>query len=307
MSDEQSSSDVASNALALMQSALDETDIKSTALDIVDDMHVRELPSRAAAMGSPISQRQMQTLWEVTPEHAIKVRPGPGGRSMAYVSHGYVEFKLNEAFGGDWDFEPMPVFSGSVFHLQQVEATVNNKKVTKYNVAVMCKLTVRVRDHSTLEVLSTIVKVEPGSAEWHAENEFGDALKSATSDALKRCGLRLGIALDLYYNDDREREVKKEQADNARKLAEVLKAEKERKEATSVPSNVPSIIMRVKKQYNVVAADLFTSMYGDGVNVGDGMTRMTNDLNTLGANTLWEQVQRACSSASAIIDQGQDK
>jgi hypothetical protein len=253
---------------------------------------------------SVINQQQLMTLWEPTPEHAIKFRPGPGGRSMPYVPHGFVEFKLNKAFGGDWDIEPMPVFNGSVFHLQQSTlAPRGGKETVVYYLTVMCKLTVRVRNPETMEVIATIVKMEPGSSQWFPENEFGDALKSACSDSLKRCGLRLGIALDLYYDDNREQVNKQEQANAAKKMAEAMKAEKAKKESLA-PSDVPSILLKVNNKYNVKLKELTALLYGADVNVATGMTRMTNDLKTLGAEKFWEVIESACSPANTIIDNG---
>lgn len=160
-------------------------------------------PERALTFGtmiqSVISQAQFEILYGKTPEWAIKRREGPGGRMLRYVPHGYTRDQLNKAFGLDWDWELLPIFNGSPFH--QVER--NEKGKMKQYLTVIGKLTVRIHDPKDIkQVLTTITKTGTGSSLWNEGVEFGDALKSADSDALKRAGLGLGIALDLYYNED---------------------------------------------------------------------------------------------------------
>jgi hypothetical protein len=293
--------DIITEAVQELQDSLAQDEVKG--LVVEQSTMMEEMVNRATELSSAIDQQKLQTLWAKTPDHAIKFRPGPGGRSMAYVPHGYVEHKLNETFGGDWDFEPLPVFNGSVFHLQQtVLQPKGGKETVVYYVAVMCKLTVRVRKSGTLDVVTTVTKTEPGSSQWHQENEFGDALKAACSDSLKRCGLRLGIALDLYYDDDREKGLKVEQAEAAHKMAEAMKVEKAKRESMA-PADVPGIILRVKEKYGVLLKELVTLLYGNDANIATGMTRMTNDLKTIGPEAFWGTIEKACSPSNTIIDQ----
>lgn len=146
-----------------------------------------------------VSEAQFDILYGKTPAWAIKRREGPGGQMLRYVPHGYTRDQLNKAFGLDWDWELLPIFNGSPFH--QIERVEKGK--TKQYLTVIGKLTVRIHNPSAIkEVLTTITKTGTGSSLWNEGVEFGDALKSADSDALKRAGLGLGIALDLYYSED---------------------------------------------------------------------------------------------------------
>lgn len=146
-----------------------------------------------------ISEAQFNILYGKTPAWAIKRREGPGGQMLRYVPHGFTRDQLNKAFGLDWDWKLLPIFNGSPFH--QVERVEKGK--TKNYLTVIGELTVRIRNPANIkEVLTTITKTGAGSSLWNEGVEFGDALKSADSDALKRAGLGLGIALDLYYSED---------------------------------------------------------------------------------------------------------
>lgn len=146
-----------------------------------------------------ISEAQFNILYGKTPAWAIKRREGPGGQMLRYVPHGFTRDQLNKAFGLDWDWKLLPIFNNSPFH--QVER--NEKGKTKQYLTVIGELTVRIRNPENIkEILTTITKTGTGSSLWNEGVEFGDALKSADSDALKRAGLGLGIALDLYYSED---------------------------------------------------------------------------------------------------------
>ncbi len=288
-------------AMQEIEGALEEQATREDVALVARRLELEELPSQV--LSNAISQEKLAELWGKTPEHAIKFRPGPGGGSLAYVPHGFVEFRLNKVFGGDWDIEPMPVFNGSVFHLQSFDV-VNKagKKSVNHSVTVCCKLTIRVRDPKTMEVVTTITKTEFGSAWWYPENEFGDALKSAESDALKRCGLRLGIALDLYYNDDRAREETATRKEASRKLAEEVKEAKLRKQRATAPASVPDLILRAKETYGVALKELLALLYQE-TKVTEGMTRLSNDLTNLGADKLWSMVVAACQPSNVTIDQ----
>lgn len=146
-----------------------------------------------------INQAQFDLLYGRTPPHAIRTRPGRGGRTFRYVPHGYVTDKLNKAFGFDWDFRLLPVFGGDVYVLKEFEERGKKQR----HVAVYGELTVRIRDRE-MRVVAEITKPGPGSQVWDETVEFGDALKGAAHDGLKVAATALGIALDLYYDDEAE-------------------------------------------------------------------------------------------------------
>jgi hypothetical protein len=151
---------------------------------------------------------QLRIVTGKTPDWAIKVRQGGGGTSLRYVPHGYVTDTLNKAFGYDWDLVLEPMAEGKMYELQMepvldAKTGADTGKPPKRHVAVTGKLVVRIRDQKG-NLKSTIVKSGFGSQIWLPTMEFGDALKAARSDLLKTCAFQLGIALDLYWNEQAE-------------------------------------------------------------------------------------------------------
>ena len=105
----------------------------------------------------------------------IKQREGSYGRVLDYVEGWAVIQRLNEAFGGDWDFE------------------VKAYETLEEEVVVLGKISA-----------NGIVKCQFGSSAITRAKEtgkpisIGDDFKSAATDALKKCASLLGVALYLY-------------------------------------------------------------------------------------------------------------
>lgn len=189
-----------------------------------------------------INEAQFRVLCGKTPDYAIKTRDDNGFR---YVPHGYVRDQLNKIAGFDWDFEIQSAFNGMPYTI--AEQTVNGK-LAQY-LTVLGKLTLRLRDpKKPSEVLTTIVKTDFGSQAWRAKMELGDALKAAASDSLKRCGLALGIALDLYYNDDaalqKFEDAKQQQAQEAQQATD------------RAPQTLVELISKAQSKYGYDAQQL---------------------------------------------------
>jgi len=106
-----------------------------------------------------------ELLTQPFPDHEIRHRPGPGGKSLSYVSGASITQRLNQAFDHQWSFDIIKSWDDgtTVFVQGELEA-------------------------------EGIKKVNIGTA----ESSKPDALKSATTDALKRCALLFGIGLHLY-------------------------------------------------------------------------------------------------------------
>lgn len=158
-------------------------------------------------IASVMNEAQFAILRGRTPTRYIKKRPGKGGKTFSYVPHGYVTAVLNRTFGFDWDWEILPQQNGQMF-LHLPEVTVPNYDDTKTlkmrpaSVIVHGKLTVRVRNPADLtQVVATITKTSSGEKEVIRGMTWGGLIKSAESDAFKKCASRLGIALDLYWQD----------------------------------------------------------------------------------------------------------
>lgn len=132
-----------------------------------------------------LSQSQLTVVNAETPEAFIKKKPGRGGKNVTYVEGGYVINRLNAAFSPvGWEFKVT----------ERGETARSNEKNSEGEVWVYGELTVI--DHKNGFRVS---KGQYGQHPIHKNVPYGDALKSAGTDALKKCASLFGIALDVYW------------------------------------------------------------------------------------------------------------
>lgn len=139
-----------------------------------------------------VSDKQIMRMVQRTPKQHIYERPARGGGKWSYVTGAYVEKVLNFVFGFLWDFDV-------VQHGREGDM-----------VWVLGKLTVK--DTSG----NSITKTQFGRAEIKFKRDskqmldYGNDLKAATTDALKKCASLLGIASDIYGSTEYKHEAGKE-------------------------------------------------------------------------------------------------
>ena len=143
--------------------------------------------SSSALVSTGLSPAQVNVLTQTTPKEVIKTRKGKGGKIFKYVEHAWVTRQLNEAFNWAWSWEI----------LQWQIITPEDPQ----EVFVLGKLTVHGPDGKAL------VKTQFGTSVVKRDRDgtilsIGDDLKAASSDALKKCASLLGLALDLYSDDE---------------------------------------------------------------------------------------------------------
>ena len=132
-----------------------------------------------------LSVEQLNVVIGKTPAKAKKVRPAKGGGQWTYVSGSYMKKQLNILFGWNWDFEIMS---------EQILLDAGE-------VVVKGKLTCRSGGQ-------TIVKMQYGNKDIMFRKgtkiplSIGNDLKSAATDALKKCAAEIGIAQDVYAPAD---------------------------------------------------------------------------------------------------------
>ncbi|MEK7124598.1 MAG: Rad52/Rad22 family DNA repair protein, partial [Patescibacteria group bacterium] len=141
-----------------------------------------------------MSERQVIKMVQQTPPQHVYKRKARGGGMWDYVTGTYVQKVLNFVFGWNWDFE-------IVEHGKEAD-----------QVWVLGKLTVK--DNKG----NTITKTQFGRADlkFRKDNnkmlDFGNDLKAAGTDALKKAASMLGIASDIYgrmeFKDEAEVEIK---------------------------------------------------------------------------------------------------
>jgi hypothetical protein len=108
------------------------------------------------------------------PDALIRTRQGPFGRSLAYVEGAEFIKRLNESFEGHWSFEIL------AHHVRDTEVIVVGKLAA-----------------------DGVTKTAFGSSSITISRDgevvsIGDDLKSAATDALKKCSTLLGLGLHLY-------------------------------------------------------------------------------------------------------------
>lgn len=233
------------------------------AIELVREAPVQRKLSSNDIVSSVMAKAQLEVLTADTPDYAIKKRQGAKGKMLKYVTHGYVTDRLNKAFGFDWDFKLLPYFdNGSVYHLETVQTGVNVKTkeiIYARYISVYGELTVRIHNPKKMaEVIATVTKPGPGSAVWYPENEFGDALKAAKSDGLKVAAHELGIALDLYWDDNAEFEkFEQTQQEKAKQETdEIIEGLATDEEQEEVPADGVSLAIKAQSLFEMGMADV---------------------------------------------------
>lgn len=130
---------------------------------------------------APIKQEQLLFILQKTPKQHIYTRKGKGGMNFDYVTGVYVKKVLNYCFGWMWDFE------------------VKSHGKEENLLWILGRLTIKDKSGKPM-----IVKEQFGRADikflkgTKSPVDFGNDLKAAATDALKKCASELGIASDVY-------------------------------------------------------------------------------------------------------------
>jgi len=177
---------------------------------------------------SLLNENQIQKIWNSTPERYKYSRPAKGGGNWTYIKSSYVRKVLDSVFGFNWSFE-IETSLKEAFEVASITGTCVVKGV----------LTCRVKSDGQWVDLK---KVQFGRSDVKMKRDkpdmpldFGNDMKAATSDALKKCASLFGIGADVYEqgefqeieligsqeNSDRA----KLTADRVKKLSKELKVE----------------------------------------------------------------------------------
>lgn len=154
---------------------------------------------------SKLTTEQLQVFYRRTPESKILRRTGKGGSTWKYVSGSYVKQVLNSMFGVEWTFSVDT----------SLEEAFNVAKITRQCV-VKGTLTVPIGDklvsrtqfgRCDVKFLTekvngiSIPRIDDFSG-LPMTLDFGNDMKGAATDALKKCANELGLFADVYSNDD---------------------------------------------------------------------------------------------------------
>ena len=181
------------------------TTLEDTGVNIDESMAIQKFGD---VFASVMNEAQFSILCGRTPKRYIKTRPGKGRKTFSYVPHGYVVGVLNKAFGFNWDWELLPQGNGDYYkYIAPVMGPDkrNPEKEVQWqpgSYIITGKLTVRITDPANPgHVLATITKTATGEKEHMRGMTHGGHIKSAGSDGFKKAASRLGVALDLYWQD----------------------------------------------------------------------------------------------------------
>lgn len=172
-----------------------------------------QLPQRKLSLvPTPFNTNQILLMMQRTPEQYIRTRPGPSNTQLRYVTGGYVKKALNYITGFMWNFEV-------VSHEEKYgQVTVHGRLTVNTPVYEPCP---RCTAANYMEMNQCVVcdgrgKLMTGIKEILRKDQFGRApikyakstpgktvdfgndLKAATTDALKKCAAEMGIASDVY-------------------------------------------------------------------------------------------------------------
>lgn len=139
---------------------------------------------------SALNSNQVQKIFNSTPQKYKYTRPAKGGGQWTYIKASYVRKVLDSVFGFDWSFE-----------IVTPEADAFDMAMKTKVVTVRGRLTGNVYLDG---VKRPIVKEQYGRSEVKFKRDtlepldFGNDMKAAASDALKKCASLFGIGADVY-------------------------------------------------------------------------------------------------------------
>lgn len=175
-----------------------------------------------------VSENQLAFLMGKTPAHHIYERPAKGGGKWNYVTGVYVTKVLNYVFGWNWDFQI--VDKGREGDLVWVQG----------------RLQIRDKNGNV-----RIIKEQFGRADIKFKKnskdplDYGNDLKAASTDALKKCASELGIAGDVYgKNEFKDIGRKDDVAIEKEVEADISKEVKVTYEPVKQQSDEPSVMVK---------------------------------------------------------------
>lgn len=130
------------------------------------------------------------------PFPAKLVKKPPQGKYGSYVSHSTVNERALSIVG-PFSFRVVEVIHGTAFPVTVNKGKDTERTYRERDAVVGClgELTVEIDGR-------TVTVTEVGDVEGAAAQEDGANLKEASSDAFKRCWMRLGLGLHLWSQDD---------------------------------------------------------------------------------------------------------
>lgn len=160
-----------------------------------------------------VSEQQLSFLMGKTPANHIYERPAKGGGKWTYVTGVYITKVLNYVFGWNWSFQIIDKGrEGNLVWVQGRLSILDNDGKVRMIKEQFGRADIKLKKDSKEPI------------------DYGNDLKAAATDALKKCASELGIAGDVYgKNEFKEIGVKDERIINREvkgNIANEVKVEK---------------------------------------------------------------------------------
>lgn len=139
-----------------------------------------------------ISEKQILKMVQKTPPQHVYTRPAKGGGLWSYITGSYVVKVLNFVFGWNWDFKVIDKGREDNQIWVYGELTVKSPKGEAITKGQFGRADIKFKKN-TKEML-----------------DYGNDLKSATTDALKKCASLFGIGSDIYGKMEIKTETEKD-------------------------------------------------------------------------------------------------
>lgn len=174
--------------------------------------------SQVARTKSIYNADQAQKVFSATPTDYTYKRPAKGGGQWTYVQVGYVRKALDGLFGFNWDFTvetslaeafqvaqktKVCIVKGSITGRVQVDGEWVAVTKTQFGRAdIKFKTEVAKSEDGNIIYENRGGKRQPKKVPTNEPLDFGNDMKAATTDCLKKCAAQFGIASDIYEQDD---------------------------------------------------------------------------------------------------------
>ena len=129
-----------------------------------------------------MSSEIMKELTKPFDAHMVKQRQGPGGIMLDYVEGSSVIRRLLAC---------IPNYSFTIVEQSRLDAEIK-------------EIVVKGRLETDIEGVKTLHEQFGSATVGKGADAYGNAYKSAATDALKKCATHLGVALELYESDTEE-------------------------------------------------------------------------------------------------------
>jgi len=135
---------------------------------------------------------QLKKIRHKTPPSMIYERPAKGGGKWRYVKAADVIMALNTTFGGFWDFSIITDEATALEMAVKTKSVVVRGKLTITNPTT--GVSVSREQYGRKDVMFKKNTNEP--------MDFGNDMKAAASDALKKCASQFGLFNDIYRDNE---------------------------------------------------------------------------------------------------------